>query len=75
MMFIFFLLLACYLLYFTVVGVIMVMPSNSYATLAFNVTSAIVYVNCLLNPIVYCLKIRLLKREVVALLRALAVKL
>lgn len=74
-MLIFFLLLACYLPYFTVVGVIMVMPPNSYTALAFNVTSAIVYVNSLLNPIVYCLKMRLLKREVVALLRALAVKL
>lgn len=52
MMLIFFLLLACYLTYFTVVGVIMVMPSNSYIALAFNVTSAIVYVNCLLNPII-----------------------
>ena len=65
---IFALLLACYFPYFAVVGVIMVTPSSSYTVLAFNVTSTIVFFNSLLNPIVYCVKMRQIRREVVALL-------
>ncbi|XP_029191768.2 melanocortin receptor 4-like [Acropora millepora] len=68
MMLIFALLLACYLPYFTVVGVIMATPPSSYTVLAFNVTSTIVYFNSLLNPIVYCVKMRQIRQEVVALL-------
>ena len=68
MMLIFALLLACYLPYFTVIGVIMATPPSSYTVLAFNVTSTIVYFNSLLNPIVYCVKMRQIRQEVVALL-------
>ena len=55
--FIFCLLLACYLPYFTAVGIFMATASNSDTTLAFNTTAGIVYLNSLLNPILYCWRI------------------
>lgn len=72
MMLIFCLLFACYLPYFTVLGVNMATTSNSYTALAYNISSGIIYFNSLLNPIVYCVKIRQIRREVFILLPCFA---
>jgi len=67
--FIFCLLLACYLPYFTAVGIALVTASNSNTTLAFNITAGIVYLNSLLNPILYCWRIKEIREEVLIALR------
>ena len=68
MMLIFVLFLACCLPYFAVAGVTMVTSLSSYTVLALDVTSTIAFFNSLLNPIVYCVKMRQIRQEVVALL-------
>ena len=72
MMLIFCLLFACYLPYFIVLGVTMATTSNSNTALAFNVSSGIIYFNSLVNPIVYCVKIRQIRREVLIMLPCFA---
>jgi len=67
--FIFCLLLACYLPYFTAVGIVMTTASNSDTILAFNITAGIVYLNSLLNPILYCWRIKEIREEVLIVLR------
>lgn len=61
---IFCLLLVCYLPYFIVIAVAQATESNSNTILAFNITSEIVYLNSLLNPILYCWRMREIRREV-----------
>ena len=67
--FVFCLLLVCYLPYFTAVGIAIATASNSSTTLAFNITSGIVYLNSLLNPILYCWRIKEIREEVLIVLR------
>ncbi|KAJ7340332.1 hypothetical protein OS493_003069 [Desmophyllum pertusum] len=64
MVLIFCLLIVCYLPYFTAVAVAMVIGSNSSVILAWNVTSAFIFLNSLLNPLVYCWRMREIRREV-----------
>ena len=47
----------------------MATASNSDTTLAFNITAGIVYLNSLLNPILYCWKIKEIREEVLIVLR------
>ena len=69
MIIIFCLLLACYLPYFIVAIVTMVMGKSSSTMLAWNMTSAFVYLNSLLNPLVYCWRMREIRRAVVIALK------
>lgn len=69
MILIFCLLLTCYLPYFIVAIVTTVMGKNSSTMLAWNMTSAFVYLNSLLNPLVYCWRMREIRREVVIALK------
>ena len=69
---IFFLLLACYLPYFTVITVRMVIESSSTTILMWNITAGFIYVNSLLNPLVYSWRMREIRREVVIALPCLA---
>ena len=64
MIVIFCLLLACYLPYFIVAIVTMVLGKSSSTMLAWNMTSAFVYLNSLLNPLVYCWRMREIRRAV-----------
>lgn len=61
---IFCLLLVCCLPYFIVVGVEQATESNSNTMLALKVTCEIIYLNSLLNPILYCWRMREIRREV-----------
>ena len=73
MILMFCILLTCYLPYFCVVAITMVTTSNSGTTaLAFNITSEIIYLNSLLNPMVYFWRIREVRREVLNVLRRFA---
>ena len=67
MMLIFCLLLACYVPYFTVVGVTMVLETNSDTVLAFNITSGIIYLNSFFYPILCCWRMRQIRTEVLAI--------
>ena len=67
--FIFCLLLACYLPYFTAVVIVTATALNSDTTLAFNITAGIVYLNSLLNPILFCWRIKEIREEVLIFLR------
>ena len=69
---IFCLLLACYLPYFTVSTVTMVTGSSSIKVLMWNITAGLVYVNSLLNPLIYSWRMREIRREVVIALPCLA---
>ena len=64
MIIIFCLLLACYLPYFIVAIVTMVLGKSSSTMLAWSMTSAFVYLNSLLNPLVYCWRMREIRRAV-----------
>ncbi|XP_078356080.1 ocellar opsin-like [Oculina patagonica] len=65
MILVFCLLLACYLPFFAVLSLNLVTGSNSrYTNLALNITSAVIKLNSLLNPLVYCWRMRELRREV-----------
>ena len=66
--FIFCLLLACYLPYFIAVGTTIATVSSSDTTLAFNITAEIVYLHSLLNPILYCWRIKEIREEVLVVL-------
>ena len=68
MILIFCLLIACYLPYFIVVIVTMVTGKNAVSMLAWNITSAFIYLNSLLNPIMYCWRIRELRNGVLTAL-------
>ncbi|XP_078347811.1 melanocyte-stimulating hormone receptor-like [Oculina patagonica] len=68
MILIFCLLIASYFPYLTVVVVTMVTGKNSSMLLVWNITSAFIYLNSLLNPFLYCWRIRELKREVLTVL-------
>lgn len=72
MVLVFCLLLACYLPYFSVLGVTMGTASTSDTTLAFNITAGIIYLNSLLNPIVYCWRMRQIRREILIALPCFA---
>lgn len=72
MILIFCLLLACYLPYFIVAIVTMVMGKSSSTMLAWNMTSAFVYLNSLLNPLVYCWRMGEIRRPVVIALKCFA---
>lgn len=69
---IFCLLLACYLPYFTVITVTMVTGSSSTKVLMWNITAGLIYVNSLLNPLIYSWRMREIRREVVIALPCLA---
>ena len=69
---IFCLLLACYLPYFIIATVTMVVGKNASTILAWNITSAFIYLNSLLNPLVYCWRMREIRREVAIALASFA---
>ena len=70
---IFCLLLCCYLPYFIVVCVaVSTSKENLNPSLAFNIASEIVCLNSLLNPILYCWRMREIRREIVIILPCLA---
>ncbi|KAL9957329.1 hypothetical protein ACROYT_G038955 [Oculina patagonica] len=73
MILVFCLLLACYLPFFAVLPLNMVTELNSNTNLAVNITSAVIKLNSLLNPLVYCWKMREIRREVINALRCFAV--
>ncbi|KAJ7340333.1 hypothetical protein OS493_003070 [Desmophyllum pertusum] len=64
MILIFFLLIACYLPHCTVIAVSMVIGNNSSVMLAWIITAEFIYLNSLLNPLVYCWRMREIRREV-----------
>lgn len=72
MMLMFCLLLACYLPYFAVVGVTMVIETNSDTVLAFNITSGIIYLNSFFYPFLCCWRMRQIRREVLTILPCFA---
>ncbi|XP_078346941.1 melanocyte-stimulating hormone receptor-like [Oculina patagonica] len=68
MILVFCILLACYLPYF-VVSLNVATGSNSNTNLAMNITATVIKLNSLLNPLVYCWRIREIRREVMNVLR------
>ena len=72
MIIIFCLLLACYLPYFIVAIVTMVLGKSSSTMLPWNMTPAFVYLNSLLNPLVYCWRMRRIRLAVVIALTCFA---
>ena len=72
MMLMFCLLLACYLPYFAVVGVTMVIETNFDTVLAFNITSGIIYLNSFFYPFLCCWQMRQIRREVLNILPCFA---
>ena len=71
MMLIFCFLIACYLPFFAVVPFTTLEP-NSYSMLALNITSVIVKLNSLLNPLLCSWRMREIRREVVITLRGVS---
>ena len=72
-MLIFCFLLCCYLPYFIVVSVaVSTSKENLNVSLAFNIGAEIVCLNSLLNPILYCWRMRDIRREVFILLPCFA---
>lgn len=68
MILLFWLLIACYLPFFIAAAVTMGIRTNSSKLLALNITKAFIYFNSLLNPLVYCLRMREIRREVLIVL-------
>lgn len=64
MILLFWLLNACYLPFFIAAAIAMVIGENSNKILALNITKAFIYFNSLLNPLVYCLRMREIRRQV-----------
>ena len=59
------LLLACYLPFFTVLPMNIITGSNLSTNVSYNITSWIIKLNSLLNPLVYCWRMREIRREVI----------
>ncbi|XP_078346297.1 melanocyte-stimulating hormone receptor-like [Oculina patagonica] len=72
MILVFCLLLACYLPYFAVLPLNVMTGSNSNTNLALNITAAVTKLNALLNPLVYCWRMREIRRHVMSALRCFA---
>ena len=72
MMLVFCLFLACYVPFFAVLPLNLVTGSNSNTNLALNITSAVFKLNSLLNPLVYCWRIREIRSQVMTALSCLA---
>ena len=68
---VFCLLIACYLPFFAVLPFTLSEP-NSYSMLALNITSAIVKLNSLLNPLVCCWRMKEIRRKVVITLHCVS---
>ena len=68
MILVFCLLLVCYLPFFTVLPLNVVTGSHSNTNLALNITAAVIKLNSLLNPLVYCWRMGEIRREVLTAL-------
>ena len=64
MIVLFWLQIACYLPFFITAAVTMGIGTNSNKILALNITKALIYFKSLLNPLVYCLRTREIRRQV-----------
>ena len=62
---VFCLLIACYIPYFPALLMAITNDSSSTAMMAVDITASLIKLNSLLNPIVYCWKIRAIRREVI----------
>ena len=68
----FWLLIACYLPFFIAAAVNMGIGANSNKMLALNIAKAFIYFNSLLNPLVYYLRMREIRRQVLISLSCFA---
>ena len=72
MMLLFWLLIACYLPFFIVAAATLGIGPNGNKILALNITKALIYLKSLLNPLVYCLRMREIRRHVLISLSCFA---